>query len=620
MEHYSYVPIQPDELRVCRFVDDGEHLSAELRTFPASASPPYNALSYTWALADEGPLLDWDLRIGERQLPALASLRPFVEALRSGGSLLEGTWWWIDSICVDQSNLSERSAHVQRMDHIYWDAHEVVVWLGEQTDDSADAPDFINLLVMMNASPRTKENLRTTLRQDIYVDKWKALRQFFLRKWWTRVWTIQEFTIPERVTFWYGARQLQRTAIFKALSVARLCNVRVFKDSTAFYNAWNRRRAFMLNEHARRTGKDMKLSLVALAAYFCHNDATDDRDRLYGLTSLSANNHGLVIDYSLSVNEVYIRFARSFITEHKSLDIISFASIFAATPGSSLPSWVPDWRTKTEPLVVPLMASQTASSIVGNLRHRYENYFKDDCEMVRYEASGLRRAACTFDGIMLKARGCVIDTLLTLTGADSEVRTEIAGHQLISSEAVLMSLCKSLVLARGDRYLQHLIPEDKFYRDFIRLLLLLTTDPSQSPSPDITAWFASARHLDIHGRTIESWLQQLHDEDISAIMEMPGARQDANLQDSFYGRFYDTVKSMSMRLMTTLGGRIGMASQRATRGDIICIIYGCSVPMLLRKKEEEDVYIVIGECYVDGCMQGEVLQDGQYAEKEFRIV
>jgi hypothetical protein len=37
--------------------------------------------------------MDWDIQIGGHQLPALASLRPFVDALRSNGNLLDGTWW-----------------------------------------------------------------------------------------------------------------------------------------------------------------------------------------------------------------------------------------------------------------------------------------------------------------------------------------------------------------------------------------------------------------------------------------------------------------------------------------------------------------------------------------------
>lgn len=246
MEPYSYAPIQPKELLMCRFVTNGDQLSAESKTFPAELSPPYNALSYTWALTDEGPIMNWDIHTDGRRLPALASSYPFDEALRSNGSLLDGTWWWIDSIRIDQANREERGAHVRRMKHIYHDAHAVVVWLGERSDDSADAPAFVDFLVELDAHKPSNEDLRMTLHQRVYRDKWNALRHFFLRKWRTRVWTIQEFAIPEEVTFWYGTTIIRRDATFAALAMADRSNAPRFKDSIAFRHWFNRRRAWLL--------------------------------------------------------------------------------------------------------------------------------------------------------------------------------------------------------------------------------------------------------------------------------------------------------------------------------------------------------------------------------------
>jgi hypothetical protein len=46
---------------------------------------------------------------------------------------------WIDAICVDQKNLTERSCQVQRMSDIYKLAERVVVWLGPEESDSSRA-------------------------------------------------------------------------------------------------------------------------------------------------------------------------------------------------------------------------------------------------------------------------------------------------------------------------------------------------------------------------------------------------------------------------------------------------------------------------------------------------
>lgn len=165
------------------------------------------------------------------------------------------------------------------------------------------------------------------------------------------------------------------------------------------------------------------LSLLALATYFCNNEATDDRDRLYGLTGLCTENHALDIAYPQSVVEVYLRFAKSFITQYKSLDIVIFASLFDAAPGSSLPSWVPGWRSRRQPLIIPLMASQSSSEFV------------------------------------VLTQGCIIDEIDGLAGSRTfEFVQSSQEHSQCSDAACLpkdrlLSVCRSLVLDREDRYL-----------------------------------------------------------------------------------------------------------------------------------------------------------------------
>jgi hypothetical protein len=55
---------------------------------------------------------------------------------------------------------------------------------------------------------------------------------------------------------------------------------------------------------------------------------------------------------------------------------------------------------------------------------------------------------------------------------------------------------------------------------------------------------------------------------------------------------------------------IGLAPTDARVGDLICILYGCSVPVILRPQtvDGRDVWILIGECYVHGLMDGEAME------------
>jgi hypothetical protein len=51
----------------------------------------------------------------------------------------------------------------------------------------------------------------------------------------------------------------------------------------------------------------------------------------------------------------------------------------------------------------------------------------------------------------------------------------------------------------------------------------------------------------------------------------------------------------------------GLGPQDTQSGDIVCILFGCSVPVVLREFEEEGnhYFKLIGECYIHGLMDGE---------------
>lgn len=52
---------------------------------------------------------------------------------------------------------------------------------------------------------------------------------------------------------------------------------------------------------------------------------------------------------------------------------------------------------------------------------------------------------------------------------------------------------------------------------------------------------------------------------------------------------------------------LGLAPCEAWVGDIVCIIFGCSVPLVLRKVPTTNKYTLIGECYLDHAMDGEAM-------------
>ncbi|KAF1978950.1 hypothetical protein BU23DRAFT_438104, partial [Bimuria novae-zelandiae CBS 107.79] len=93
----------------------------------------YVALSYEWndpTFTDDDP----NMQVTPNLLDALVYFRstlPFREA---------GVFW-VDALCINQSDVVERSAQVKMMGDIYRNAHRVICWLGRATRNSYSQDD-----------------------------------------------------------------------------------------------------------------------------------------------------------------------------------------------------------------------------------------------------------------------------------------------------------------------------------------------------------------------------------------------------------------------------------------------------------------------------------------------
>jgi hypothetical protein len=88
------------------------------------------------------------------------------------------------------------------------------------------------------------------------------------------------------------------------------------------------------------------------------------------------------------------------------------------------------------------------------------------------------------------------------------------------------------------------------------------------------------------------------------------------------GIVVDLSKAMSGRKFFIFAGLMGMAPAEAQAGDAICILLGCSCPVMLRPYNHGEFYTLIGEAYMEGYMTGkgmDELEDGKYVLKDFEI-
>lgn len=133
-------------------------------------------------------------------------------------------------------------------------------------------------------------------------------------------------------------------------------------------------------------------------------------------------------------------------------------------------------------------------------------------------------------------------------------------------------------------------------------------------------WYDCTKSLLIHGRSFENILYDSNEAvDISSSSSAPN--RDEYIFDTFFGRFFDTIVRMSLRLMVTRNGRIGLVSEKVSKGDLVGVLFGCNVPVLLRQSgnEGEGTFTLVGECFLDGFMDGASLGGDTCPERDFCI-
>ena len=79
---------------------------------------------------------------------------------------------------------------------------------------------------------------------------------------------------------------------------------------------------------------------------------------------------------------------------------------------------------------------------------------------------------------------------------------------------------------------------------------------------------------------------------------------------SIYGR--------NRRLVVTRKGYLGLGVNFCVKGDLVCVLFGCSTPVWLRRVE--DHYVFLGEANLYSVMDGEAVggfEKGEFGEESF---
>ena len=383
-EIYQHVQLRDDEIRVLVLepADDlDDDLQCHLQTIELSnsAGQEYEALSYhlgSRARTHTAYIDGHECSVTGGAYDALRHLR-HPSKRRS---------IWIDAICINQQDLDERNKQVAMMREIYTGASRVVVWLGRLDDRSQTA---IKALREMGADRTVHLSSRNERHASIdgltfeTEDLRSNMIDFFHIPWFRRVWTAQEILVARDTIFLCGDESFELSLLSRFIDnntrhwlccreVALVDIMRGIQTKShslldeitlLIMTLGLKGRPFQVgsdDSHDNRIGKEDFLSLLAA---FRHRQASDPRDKIYGMLGLARPEMqtALAPDYRLSAAQVFTDAAIAIIKESGDLKLLSH------TYGSrqlDLPSWVPDWTARVD----DLMMHQVQYQNLGNFK------------------------------------------------------------------------------------------------------------------------------------------------------------------------------------------------------------------------------------------------------------
>lgn len=172
-----------NELRLLQPVSiNHSMLCFKTRRVQRASKIPYTAVSYTWGdeVASEVIYLD------NRRFLVRPNLWSCLYYLAKAAEKASWKYLWVDAICINQANDSERTSQVSLMDQTYRDAVCVSVWLG-LVPMSEDIIPYIPMHTPIK-----------TLESDGF-DWTDSIVDLSNHPYWSRVWVIQEFLLGRNV-------------------------------------------------------------------------------------------------------------------------------------------------------------------------------------------------------------------------------------------------------------------------------------------------------------------------------------------------------------------------------------------------------------------------------------
>ena len=496
---------------------------------------------------------------------------------------------WVDAVCINQRDDSEKAAQVGMMASLYSQAEEVIVWLGTASHDSDSAMRQINAW-STNETFLTAESMNKMAAEDFSKAGIKfpsdpiynALEALYCRSWVTRLWVLQEIVLAQRCRLCCGSTEITLEQLVSVTRAMRRLNLQAFPIESPHKGSFLRslNTVFQMGFIKQVSGNDAPLALTAwknkgdtltlteLMKFTDEKGVTNPHDRVYGLISLATSEvrKMISIDYSdkspTGWAKTYLQCAKACIEEDPSLSILFMLS--DRPKGLPLPSWCPNFNANQRR---PVAFSPRSNA--GILK------------LVQLE-DGLPKAWVEEEQDILFAPGCQIDYVDETVTLTFTVAVDCSDPEELESRAVRNMTWERQCHSLSQRTLGTGSEKDLIY---IQTLIENNSIPGKEDTDlrrilDHTKYFWSER--DFNAECIASAGE------IEAVTQFLMALRHACEDRMFF---------------STRSGRIGIGPPETQPGDLICILYGARPLYVLRRESDAKKPLqILGDAFVHGCM------------------
>lgn len=578
-------------------------------------APGYIALSYAW-----GDVCDMTiLRVNDRDVKVSFSLYGALQAISHSKAHLEDVMVWADALCIDQSNLEERSQQVRVMTSIYRKAQSVAIWLGPRQNGDELAQKLLHRLFY--SGDRALQKLQGASQETLF-----AVASLFSRPYWSRLWVMQEIYNARNVLVYYGdlidAWPVfdYASVIFRSGKGKRLLDellpvnsareslsdpspdhlsssqILMYQGPGSFASVLRSRAE---DDAKDRDGRDHEVfqRLLEVMRLSRGKKATEFRDRVFAIRGVLPERirDKINVDYSASLRDIYTDVFNLVVGMTMRLDIICESIHFPLYRGTvELPSWLPDWSHTP-------MVSSLAAQYPGSFHAHGGSWAEYSFELPRRKRIYIKTVFLgTVDthGIALNT-GCRANDY---TRAFDGWRLELMNHfRPASADTEDVAAWEG----KDEERTAWIAKEEEFCQ---------TISLGKSTKAECYPIFATLIQARFPYQPLDAELRR------HAEQHGPLTQADRQLLQDKFGE-----NMMGRCFCVTREGDLGLGSGFMCHGDLVVIALGCRTPIILRPQgtteDGKPVHRFVGDMYLHGYMNGEAFgQDVMVRKKRRRFL